>query len=105
MARQKNDGMGRLGGRAKGTPNKITQEKRELIAKFIDDNWKTFMEDWKDMVDKEKKCQIMVSLLPFAVPKLATIEYKDKDRPRTFQDELDELAEIKKLSIQKQKKK
>jgi hypothetical protein len=26
MARHKNDGMGRLGGRAKGTPNKKTQE-------------------------------------------------------------------------------
>lgn len=34
MARQKNDGRGRLGGRAKGTPNKSTQNSR-LAALII----------------------------------------------------------------------
>ena len=40
MARQKNDGKGRIGGRAKGTPNKVTASLREFIKKMIDDNRK-----------------------------------------------------------------
>lgn len=90
--REKNDGRGRLGGRAKGTPNKITKEKRELIAKFIDSKWDDFEKSFNDIKDPEKKCQIMVSMLPYAFPRLASVEYKDKTPSKTFKDELDEIS-------------
>lgn len=90
--REKNDGRGRLGGRKKGTPNKITKEKREIIAKFIDDKWEDFILSF-DAIDKpETKCSIMVQLLPFAFPKLAQIDYKDKTQAKTLDDELDEIS-------------
>lgn len=90
--REKNDGRGRLGGRKKGTPNKITKEKREIIAKFIDDKWEDFILSF-DAIDKpETKCSIMVQLLPFAFPKLAQIDYKDKTQAKTLEDELDEIS-------------
>ena len=36
MARQKNDGKGRMGGRQKGTPNKVTGTVKEWLADLID---------------------------------------------------------------------
>ena len=45
MARQKNDGKGRIGGRAKGTPNKVTASLREFIKKMIDDNREQIIAD------------------------------------------------------------
>ena len=89
--RVKGDGKGRQGGREKGTPNKINKEKRELISKFIDDHWDEFVTAFENLED-DKKCKLMVDLMPYASPKLASIEYKDKDKPRTFEDELSELS-------------
>lgn len=92
MARQKGDGKGRLGGRAAGTPNRITKEKREMIAAFIDGKWEEFEKSFRDIDDPVRKCQIMIDLLPFAVPKLASVEYKDNSVRKTLQDELDEIS-------------
>lgn len=90
--RKKGDGYGKFGGRKAGTPNKVTKEKRELIAKFIDDKWDEFISSWDDIKDPKEKCQIMVGLLPYALPRLASVEYKDNTPVRTLADELDELS-------------
>lgn len=92
MARQKNDGMGRFGGRKAGTPNKLTKEKREMVAKFLDEKWEDFEAAFDAIEKPEQKCSIFVGLLPFAFPRLASVEYRDKDKPKTLQDELDELS-------------
>lgn len=84
-------GREKTGGRKKGTPNKATVEKRELISKFIDDHWDEFVTAFENLED-DKKCKLMVDLMPYASPKLASIEYKDKDKPRTLEDELSELS-------------
>ena len=39
MARSKDDGRGRLGGRAKGTPNKVTTELRDKFREFVQENF------------------------------------------------------------------
>lgn len=87
--REKGDGKGRQGGRKPGTPNKVTGETRELLKKFVSENWEGFIEDYKSIPNKKDKCMIMVGLLQFVSPKLANVEYKDKDKPQTLQDELD----------------
>ena len=93
MARQKGDGKGQQGGgRKKGTPNRVTREKRELISTFIDGHWDEFMEAYSQIGDPEKKCRIFLDLLPYATPKLASVEYKDKTPVKTFKDELDEIS-------------
>ena len=38
MARQRNDGRGRLGGRAKGTPNKVTTSVKEWLSELVNAN-------------------------------------------------------------------
>lgn len=92
MARQKGDGKGRMGGRKAGTPNKNTAEKKELFRAFIEGRWKEFEETFESIDDPVRKCSIFIDLLPFAYPRLASVEYKDKTQPKTLQDELDEIS-------------
>ena len=88
MARQKNDGRGRLGGRKKGTPNKSTGERRELIDRFLNDNWDDFCDLWK-VADPDTKLKIYMDLLPYSTPKMASVDYKVKVKPLSYKDELD----------------
>ena len=93
MARMKGDGKGQNGGgRKKGTPNRMTKEKREILSAFIDNNFDDFITAYKSIVDPEKKCRIFLELLPFAMPKLSSVELKDAVIPKTFKDELDEIS-------------
>lgn len=95
MARQKGDGRGRIaGGRKKGTPNKVTRERRELIAEFLDKEWKNFQKMYKD-ADDETKLKIYMEMIPYTTPKMASVEYKEKAKPKSFMDELDEISEEK----------
>ncbi len=82
----------KTGGRKAGTPNKVTKATRDLISKFVDDNWQGFVDDYNKIEDKEKRCTIMLQLLPFIAPKMASVEYKGEIPVKTFNDELDELS-------------
>ena len=89
MARPKGDGRGRIGGRAKGTPNKVSKERRELISEFLDKEWPNFLKMYNES-DRETKMKIYMEMIPYTTPKMASIEYKEKAKPKTFKDELDE---------------
>jgi len=80
-----------MGGRTKGTPNKVTVERRALIASFIESNWEDFVENYKTL-DPDKKCSTFMSMMAYYAPKLAAIEYKDKTQAKSLKDELDELS-------------
>lgn len=85
-------GRQKTGGRKKGIPNKVTGETRELIKKFVESRWDDFLAAYDAIEDPSKKCYIMADILPFVSPKLANIEYKDKDKPKSLADELDEIS-------------
>lgn len=88
MARAK--GSPKYGGRKAGTPNKLTKEKREIIAKFIEDAWPDFTAAFNAITKPKEKCDIMVAILPFAVPKLTSIDYKGETKIKSYKEELDE---------------
>lgn len=92
MARPKGDGRGRLGGRAKGTPNKVTAERKARIAQFLEGNWDKFSEAFKELKDPRDICNVFISMMPYYAPKLAAVEYEDKTPVKTFKEELDELS-------------
>lgn len=92
MASKGNKGGVKTGGRKKGTPNKVTKETRELISKFVDSRWEDFLNAYDQITDADKKCSIMVSLLPFIAPKMASVEYKGDVPIKSFNDELDEIS-------------
>jgi len=90
--RTKGDGRGRLGGRAKGTLNKVTVERRARIAEFIESNWDDFMKSYSELDDPKEKCSIFMAMMPYYAPRLAAVEYKDNSPAKTFKDELDEIS-------------
>ena len=81
-----------MGGRKKGTPNKVARERRELIAEFLDDNWQDFLDLYKKS-DPATKQKIYMEMLPYNIPKLASVEHKEAEPAKSFKDELDELSE------------
>ena len=92
MARQKGDGKGRLGGRAKGTPNVATAGLRECIQQFVDDNFTEFVKSWKAIKSPKDKCEIYVKCSNFVLPKLNSVQMDANVKDMSYQEELDELS-------------
>lgn len=80
MARQKNDGRGRLGGRAKGTPNKTTSTLKGWITQVIEENKGQMLEDLA-ILEPRERLQILERLMGYVIPKQqamrATIDYNN----------------------------
>lgn len=75
MARQKNDGKGRLGGRAAGTPNKVSGTLKEWLTSLIDKNRAQIEKDLQDLEPKER-LQMMEKLMQYVIPKQAAQQVK-----------------------------
>ena len=88
--RKKGDGLGKTGGRKKGSVNRVTRERRELIESFLDAEWPNFQEMYR-RADDETKLKIYMEMIPYTTPKMASIEYKEKRPAKTYKDELDEM--------------
>lgn len=71
MARQKNDGKGRLGGRAKGTPNKVTASIKQWLSELIDNNRLQIEQDLKNLPPKDR-LQMLEKLMQYVIPKQKT---------------------------------
>lgn len=71
MARQKNDGKGRLGGRAKGTPNRVTTSVKDWISQVIDKNRLQAERDLKALSPKDRLL-MLEKLMQYVVPKQKT---------------------------------
>ncbi len=68
MPRQKNDGKGRMGGRAKGTPNKVNSSVKEWLAGLIDRN-RSKVENDIDALEPRERLQILEKLMQYVIPK------------------------------------
>jgi len=97
MARRKGDGLGRVGGRKKGTPNKVTAEFREMIKKFATENYENFIDDWTKITDKEKKCRLYIEMVKFVLPSLSSVSLENNvkvdttvSRIRQMRDDMEE---------------
>lgn len=67
MARQKNDGRGRMGGRQKGTPNKVNAKLQNIIADFCMEHFNEIQEKWAEVNPKDA-LQFYLKLLRFTTP-------------------------------------
>jgi hypothetical protein len=93
MARQKGDGRGRLGGRAKGTPNKTTQSMRALLTKFCEEKYKDFVDTYERVLNPKERCEIYLKAQSFVTPKLNAVDLDVKDIDHSFKSELERMAE------------
>lgn len=90
MARQKNDGRGRMGGRQKGTPNKVTASVREWLAALIDKNRRQIEKDLKALEPKER-LQVLERLMQYVVPKQQAMSAK-VDFDKLTDEQLNEIV-------------
>ncbi len=68
MARQPNDGRGRLGGRQRGTPNKTTASIRDWLTKLVNKNKRQIQQDL-DALDPKSRLEALAKFLPYIAPK------------------------------------
>lgn len=102
MARQKNDGKGRLGGRAKGTPNKVTSDLKTWVASILDGGREKFLESL-DGLEPSEYVRVFTGLLNYVLPKQQAVsveaqveaEYKMLERliETSPDDFVDRIAE------------
>lgn len=94
MARQKNDGRGRLGGRQKGTPNKSTATIRDIIAghwKWYQDTGR-FREDL-EALDPEARINVMEKYASYVAPKMKSVDVDlTQNISLTIEDRLRDLC-------------
>ena len=68
MGRLKNDGKGRIGGRKKGTPNKVTASVKEWLNDLINNNREQIEKDLKKITPKER-LYMLEKFMQYVVPK------------------------------------
>lgn len=82
MARQKNDGKGRLGGRKAGTPNKNSGYVRAWIQDLLSKNKAQIDRDLK-MMDPYNRVKVLFSLLQYILPKQQAISIEEQKEIET----------------------
>lgn len=94
MARQKNDGRGRLGGRQKGTPNKSTSSLREIIS----EQWRHYQESGQfkedlEALDPQTRAVVMERYAQYIAPKMKSVDMNETITARlTIEDKLRRLS-------------
>lgn len=68
MSRMRNDGKGRIGGRCKGTPNKVTTDLKTWIADILDNGRGNFEKKLEKLPPMEY-VRVFTSLLNYVLPK------------------------------------
>lgn len=71
MSRKKDDGRGRLGGRAKGTPNRVTTDLKTWIADILNNGRERFEESLAQL-EPQEYIRVFNGLLNYALPKMAS---------------------------------
>ena len=74
MARAKNDGKGRLGGRKAGTPNKATVLNGEMVQCLLDENFDRAKKMLAEIEDPNDFWRVYLKLMEFRLPKMSTID-------------------------------
>lgn len=91
MARQKNDGRGRIGGRSKGTPNKVTSTIKDWISQIIDDNREQVEKDLRRLSPKDR-LQVFEKLMQYVIPKQQSVR-ADIDLSKLSETQIDLIVE------------
>lgn len=93
MARPKGDGLGRLGGRKKGTPNKENAPFRKLMEDFCHENYEDFCATYKRILNPKERAEMYMKAMAFVTPKPLAVDLTTDSKPLDFKSELDLMAE------------
>lgn len=88
MSRRKADGKGRLGGRSKGTPNKINAEIKVAFSSLLNDyiargdnkqkGFKFSLEEDLAGMKPEDRAKLITGLAPYIIPKQQALSIEDQ---------------------------
>jgi hypothetical protein len=70
----------KTGGRAKGTPNEVTRETREVLQKIVTEELKNLHHYIEAIERPEVRAKLLIDLLPYVIPKV-TSEELSSDTP------------------------
>jgi len=93
MGRPKNDGKGRLGGRQKGTPNKVTQSFRDWLQQLVDDNRQQIKDDLSCLEPKDR-LQMIEKFMSYCLPKAVSLQENEQPEKDAVEDTIERLARI-----------
>lgn len=98
MARPRNDGKGRMGGRAKGTPNKVSGTVKEWLTDLIDSNRNQIITDLKQLEPRERLA-ILEKFMQYIVPKpktelSVTGDGRELNKPMTIEEAKRIISEL-----------
>lgn len=96
MARTKNDGRGRLGGRQPGTQNKSTVLNGEMVQLLLDKNADKAQKMLEKIEDPEAFWRIYIKLMEFRLPKMSSIDITENGKKPDW------LAKMKELTTPKE---
>lgn len=96
MARQKNDGKGRLGGRKPGTQNKATVLNGEMVQALLDKNADKAQKMLDEIEDPNDFWRIYLKLMEFRLPKMSSVDITDSSAKPDWLSKMRELTTQKK---------
>lgn len=82
MPRKANDGRGRLGGRAKGTPNRTTSDLKNWLSGLLNDNRNQFEKDLRELLPEER-IRILSGLFNYIIPKQQSLSIEQQIQNET----------------------
>jgi hypothetical protein len=68
----------KYGGRAKGTPNRLTKELRTVLKDIVYRELET-IECRLDELDPKERIELIIKLMPYMFPKLQTISHNTNE--------------------------
>ena len=96
MARQKNDGKGRLGGRKPGTQNRSTVLNGEMVQALLDKNFDRAQNMLNEIDDPNDFWRIYLKLMEFRLPKMSSVDITNGGEKPDWLAKMEQLTAIKK---------
>lgn len=96
MARPKNDGKGRIGGRKPGTQNKSTIMNGEMVQHLLDANAEKAQEMLDKIEDPVDWWRVYQKLMEFRLPKMSAIDITEGGAKPDWLAKMKELTTPKK---------
>ena len=70
----------KTGGRVAGTPNRLTKELRKVLKDLLYQELET-LSSHLDSLEPKERLEIIIKLLPYAVPKVESVNYQEHEPP------------------------
>mgnify|MGYP003316069699 CR=1 FL=1 len=77
-------GRTKVGGRKKGTPNKVSSDLRTRIKLFLDNNFEQLEKDISNLQPPER-VRFLIKLMEFVVPKQKSMDLNAADKTECIQ--------------------